>query len=199
MGTCNFSVKNASKIYVVQTWAEMNDEEPNQLDWSERIDEILSNGIRSKWMQDDKRFGHRQDVDGMLLKTFEFEYSTSNIKYELDAYICLNYGYYTAANLDYRFVLDGEDQDAKDVIEMIVDDFVNDYHCGSLSYEADRNRKTWNIGLRKIHEKNFRKALEKFIEDIAEECEQFCRENSNSTYIQIGRASNGEGFYEKVC
>lgn len=196
MATSNFSVRNASKIYVVQAWEENGEVWTGRSDWNERIDDIVSCGDRLGWYKYDKSVG--RDARGLLSKTFAFEYSTSNYMYEIEAIIRLNYGYYADANLDYQLMIDGDEYDLQDIVDVIADDFLKGCYCGALSYEADRARKSWNKGLRFANEKRFRKTLAKFIDEIVEECEKFCKDNCNSTYVQIGRASNGEGFYEKV-
>lgn len=203
MGTCNFHTINADRTYVLYDYFE-EDGERYENEWSFLKEDILSFGLE-RGFDDSKqrsfRFGRDSDIS-ILCKEWWFEYKTSGLKYKIEAYITMNPGYYEHCNLDYRLVVDYEENDTPkdELLDRIVEDFTEDLGNSYISYiSGGVANAVWNRGLRKAHEKHFRREAEKFIDNIIEECEHMCKDMSHDTYRRVGVFSNGEGIYEKIA
>lgn len=200
MGTANFHYVNADRAYVIHDSCQDEEYGIFRLDWGDvkwRIEEFGES--QEGWEKDDRSFRFGMECDtAVLRKEFEFEYSNSNLRYSICAYLTINCGYYECWNLDYRFVFPGNscDEDFDDIVEQMVDDFANDYTWCTIS-DCDQGKKTWNLGLRKMQVRNFRKAADDFLFKVKEECEQMCLSLCDEPYKLIGSASNGEAFYER--
>ena len=201
MGAANFHRTNAEDTYVIYDRYTDEDEGQEVLrDWRDIKDDVVWFGKENGWEPICKSFGRGMDSDtGILRKEFRFEYSTSGIEYIVDAYITINAGYYEHCNLDYRFILDGssDDDSLNDILEMMVDDFIEGDSLYYLSY-YNIDKKHWNRGLCIMQKHNFRRAAEEFLDKVKDECEFFCKNRCDDTYRCVARFSNGEAFYEKV-
>lgn len=202
MGTCNFHTVNANKIYVLYDYFE-EDGEIFENEWSFMKDDIKECGISSGWA-DAKcksfRFGREYDT-AIICQEYWFQYKNSGMKYLITAYITINPGYYEHSNLDYRLVIDYDDTytSKEDVVDIIVEDFVDDKYGTSLCYLSNGvGTKIWNGGLRKMQKNNFENELAKFVDHIVEECETMCQNLSHDAYRKVGAFSNGEGIYERI-
>ena len=184
MGTANFCLKNARGYYVTER----------------EIDDLYLEGFETLcgW-SDISRCKKYEDYFGsypglyIMEKDFSFVLPGGSIA-ELTAKIVYRAGYYEAANIDweisagpyvgkYSDYSDGEDFSREIAAELL---------------EQCYNFDGWNKGFCAIMRPRFVNDIQKAVETVISECEQICAAVCDDKYICIGRASNGEAFYEKA-
>lgn len=109
--------------------------------------------------------------------------------------IFINQGRYLGANFDWNFsICDcyGNKWDFCDFSskESFISEIVKKWKLTAVD--------AWNEGLAKIHEKNVKKWLEKVVDEVLDETDNFCKELCDNEYICSGVFSNGEAIYTKV-
>ncbi len=180
MGTSNFNYNGVSKLYPVLM--ELDEHSDTEMEVEaiagalEHYLEEFSADVEYKYSG--SRSGHY--VLGEITRQRDF----GDVCLEVRAQILLNLGYYEGACLDLSIEFyDGSYDWIDDV------DYIEDW--------KDCNLSEMNAGLCKIQEANSRKYATAQTEALSEVIEQ-AFSKITTPYQMIGRASNGETFYQKA-
>lgn len=182
MGTSNFYYRNAKALYPLFTG--MDEDEAKMFDYveesqsiAEHIDELFNLDIvEFERHDDDRNFPARSLGRKTIGKYF------GDISVGIEVTIILRAGYYEGACLDYEFRYMDVD------VYNSVDEVTAWY---------DYTDTEMNAGMCAIQERNARKWLEEQKDKLTEEIESVFAKIT-TPYRCIGRASNGETFYEKA-
>lgn len=178
MSTPNFSLKNASKYFVI----EINDDFDYEIE-KDNIQNYLSEhgyDIDEYTPKDDNRSYPSRVIAS---KTITKQYC--NYPIDVEILIVVRAGYYAHMNLDYSIKINGFIDSFIDEIplkEWLIDDF--EY----LGYSK---------GFSTIQAKNVMNFIENSIETLKKETEEHFSKLSDS-YICTANFLNGEAIYEKV-
>jgi hypothetical protein len=182
MGTSNFYYKNARALYPLFTG--MDEDEAEMFDYTEEvqniaehIDELFSLDIvENERMDDDRNFPSRSLGRKTIGKYF------GDVSVGVRITIIIRAGYYEGACLDYE--IDFMDVDTYDSVDAVQNWF--EYNVSDM-----------NAGMCAIQERNARKWLSDQADKMADDIEAVFAKIA-TPYRLVGRASNGETFYEKA-
>lgn len=189
MGTANFYVKNASKYFVVlenQEDEDGNDIYPNEWDIEDLKSDIHEQFEKLPFnFQKDDSYDDERSFQGTCLGTMWIERNYGDISVGVKIDIILRSGYYEAAVLDWETKLLIDDED------ITYDDLFN-------TNVFDHTCTTMGKGLQQMFLKHIAKWLSNTEEKLITETEKIFENVCSTKLICVGRASNGEAFYQKV-
>lgn len=179
MATANFaSLCNASKYYVFG----INDNDNNDTDIYESDLMYIKDesAARGYWLNEERRAGRFDSV--------YFAEKDINIKFvglDFCVTVCLfrTPGYYEGGSLDYSFKIDGDEIDGDEIDESFSFDLLEYY---------------FNVGFCRMQAKNLCKRINDVIKELSADTEKLYSDVCSFKLSLIGRASNGETFYNIV-
>ena len=212
MATSNFSVTNASGIYVVSDRYTTEDEDGelveiqrDELDWDMVMESFRYTGNEmgfpypsDKWNQE--LSGREVCESDSHTEVYGKKGTAWTTETTMTSVIVLRTGYYQDCNLDFDVkVTDCKGNqyllsDYSDIGDLFEDYFTNLKEIVEW-YGQDHG---WNVGTLAMHRNNIEKWFTDHLSAEIEKCEAFCKKICDVQMKVAARFSNGETWYTKV-
>lgn len=179
MATANFSTQDARKIFVVTK------EHDN---W-----DIVKYDLKEMLSESPLRFNrddHYRGMEGAPLGSIDFDFSHGMVGFTITFYLELRSGYYADANIDYKVVVNTDE-------DMFLEDIMEDEDAALMV--ADSLEWTYKSeGMRKMQAKAIVSKLQKYIPELQDKVEEQLANICYHTLVVAGTFSNGEQIYTSV-
>lgn len=181
MATGNFAyLRNASKYFVFG----IQDKDPENYDpflYDDEVSNINNTAAaRGYWINEERRAGRG---DAVYFAEKDLNITFAGLEFCVTVRLFRTPGYYEGGSLDYDFKIDSDEIDGDEIDE--------NFAFSLLEYD-------FNIGFCRMQSKNLCKRLEAAIRELSEDVEKLYNDVCQYKLNLIGRASNGETFYNII-